>query len=65
MTVRECVFGGAVLQLSGVVTEAPWRLASEPSGRVIHTDANVIALTTYKHLVAVVLDLYHDANCVT
>lgn len=53
---------GTVLRLSAVVTEAPWRFAIQPSGRVIHTGANVIVLTTDKHLVAMELLLQHDAK---
>lgn len=60
----ECVFGRLVLRLSGAVTEAPWRLARQPSGQVIHTDANVIALTTNEHLVAMELALLHDTQSV-
>lgn len=33
-----------------VVTEAPWRLASQPAGQVTHTDANARALTSNKYL---------------
>lgn len=43
---RVCLFGGVVLRLSGVVTEPPWRLASQTPGQVIHTSANVIVLTS-------------------
>lgn len=60
---RVCVWGGGVLQLCGVVMEAPWRFASQPSGQMIHTGANVTALTTNKILVVMELDLYHEAKC--
>lgn len=58
-----CVLGaGVVLRLSSVVTEAPWRHAIQPSGQVIHTGANIVALTTNKHLVSMELDLLWDTH---
>ncbi|KAJ4932714.1 hypothetical protein JOQ06_011129, partial [Pogonophryne albipinna] len=40
----------------------PWRLAIQPAGQVIQTGANVMSLTTKKHLVAMELELLSDTH---